>query len=85
MQIGLSNFWPRCDIENMRRFSVSSTSMRSIGYDVKKRILEVEFPSGKIYRYFGVPGLLLLRLLSADSIGRYFNRYVRDRFEYAEV
>lgn len=69
----------------MRRFSVSSTSLRSLGYDVRRRVLEVEFLSGKIYRYFEVPGLLLLRLLAADSIGAYFNRHVRDRFRYAEV
>lgn len=69
----------------MRRFSVPSASLRSIGYDVKRRVLEVEFLSGKIYRYFEVPGLLLLKLLTANSIGRYFNRHIRDRFEYAEV
>lgn len=52
---------------------------------MRRRVLEVEFLSGKIYRYFEVPGLLVLRLLSADSIGRCFNRSIRDRFEYAEV
>ncbi len=70
---------------DMDRFPVPSSSLRSIGYDVKGRVLEVEFPSGKIYRYFGVPGLLLLKLLTANSIGRYFNRYIREQFDYAEV
>ncbi|CAN5541148.1 hypothetical protein BH09VER1_BH09VER1_24110 [soil metagenome] len=70
---------------DMERFPVSSTSLRSIGYDVKKKVLEVEFLSGRIYRYFGVPGMLLIKMLAARSIGWFFNRNVRERFEYAEV
>jgi KTSC domain-containing protein len=38
----------------MRREPVSSSSIAAIGYDVRSEALEVEFVSGRIYRYRGV-------------------------------
>ena len=34
---------------------VSSSSVRSIGYDAERAVLEVEFCAGNIYRYYDVP------------------------------
>jgi hypothetical protein len=40
----------------MRRRLVNSSSIVSIGYDSKRRELEIEFrESGDVYRYFDVP------------------------------
>ena len=39
----------------MIRKSVTSSDIRSIGYDDETRILEIEFHSGGIYQYYSVP------------------------------
>ena len=39
----------------MERQSVSSSNLRSIGYDHSSSTLEVEFNNGSIYQYFDVP------------------------------
>ena len=39
----------------MRRKPVSSSAMRSAGYDEAARALEIEFPDRDVYRYLDVP------------------------------
>ena len=38
----------------MIRQPVSSSNIRSIGYDSESNTLEIEFHSGGVYQYFGV-------------------------------
>jgi hypothetical protein len=64
----------------MDRQPVASTVIAAVGYDDASRILEVEFRTGKVYRYFRVPRSRYDALRSAESIGSYFNRQIRTRF-----
>lgn len=64
----------------MLREVVTSSSLRSIGYDRSTQTLEIEFESGSVYRYAGVPLELWLKLKRAPSKGKFFQAYVRDRF-----
>ena len=69
----------------MRRRAVDSTTMRSVGYDAKSGILEIEFDSGAVYQYVGVPARTYEQLLAAESKGRYFNDEIRDSYPYVQV
>ena len=42
----------------MDRNQVASSNIRSIGYDMQTQTLEVEFLSGWVYQYYGVPEFL---------------------------
>lgn len=66
----------------MNRVQVTSTVLRSVGYDATTRTLETEFTSGAIYRYHDVPAEVHDGLMAADSHGQYFNAFVRDRYGY---
>jgi hypothetical protein len=58
----------------MRRLAVASNTIRSIGYDGRRRELEIEFlGSGDIYRYFDVPAEEYTEFMAADSKGTYLN------------
>jgi len=61
----------------MERFGVASSNLKSVGYDPDEKILEVEFNSGAIYQYEGVPQSTYQDLLDADSVGAYFNQNVK--------
>lgn len=63
----------------------ASEALSSVGYDPKRCVLEVEFTSGRVYQYFGVPEREVDRLLRADSRGAYFSERVRDRYDYRQV
>ena len=39
----------------MQRTPVSSTAIQSVGYDPAGLLLEIEFTTGKVYQYRGVP------------------------------
>jgi hypothetical protein len=69
----------------MLRQKVDSSELRSVGYDMPASVLEAEFHSGEIYQYFNVPARLVLELLEAESIGRYFNAHIRSKFEFEKV
>ena len=69
----------------MRRRHVESEALRSVGYDAKRHVLEIEFNSGEVYRYFGVPASVHVELMDAESHGEYFSHHVRDVFEFEHL
>ena len=64
----------------MDRKKVSSSSIRSIGYDERNCLLEVEFNDGRINQYSGVSAEVHRRLVSAPSIVSYFRDNVEESF-----
>lgn len=69
----------------VRRREVSSSVVRSVGYDQTNQTLEVEFHNDRLYRYFMVPHSTYLELMRAASLGRYFNEHIRDRYPVRQV
>src|SRR5687768_2279843 len=69
----------------VKRESVNSTNLRSIGYHRGLRVLEIEFHSGSIYRYREVPLNAYAALIRADSKGRHFSRQIRGRYEFKRM
>jgi hypothetical protein len=64
---------------------VDSTLLASVMYDVSESTLQLEFRDGAIYRYWNVPPAIHNGLLAADSKGSYFNREIRNCFQYIRL
>lgn len=64
---------------------VSSQALTSVGYEPDSSQLEVEFSSGGVYRYYGVPAKVHEELMAAESHGHYFAERIRDRFRYRKL
>jgi KTSC domain-containing protein len=69
----------------MRRKPVSSSVIASVGYAAKKRVLEVEFVSGRIYQYLDVERDTHDAFLKAPSLGTYFNEYIKDEYAFVRI
>ena len=69
----------------MDRKRVNSSAIRSIGYDERDRVLEVEFNDGRINQYSGVSAELHRRLVSAPSIVSYFRDNIEESFTAKRV
>ncbi|MEN6395139.1 MAG: KTSC domain-containing protein [Methanoregula sp.] len=69
----------------MERQSVKSCILRSVGYDNDMKNLEIEFHSGLIYQYSGVPTKVYTDLLSSSAVGKYFSEKVRNRFHAKQI
>jgi hypothetical protein len=62
-----------------------STVIRRFAYHPDQRALDVEFVSGRRYRYFGVPEETAAQFRSAFSKGRFFNAHIRDDYPFEEL
>lgn len=69
----------------MNRQGVSSSSIRSIGYDPGNEILEIELRNGGVYQYFAVPPQVTSDLKEAASVGRYYTKYVRNVYRFRKI
>ena len=69
----------------MKRISVESSNLASIGYDEESKTLEIQFHSGGIYQYDDVEKEIYDELMSADSKGRYFMSMIRGAYSYGRV
>lgn len=69
----------------MQRHYVESSVIASVAHDPQANVLEVEFRNGRLYEYFGVPHGEYEALLSAESVGKYFNEEIRPRYRSARV
>jgi hypothetical protein len=63
----------------MERSPITSSHLKSVGHDPQTNTLEVEFNSGKVYQYTGVPRSDFHKLLSMPSAGNAFHRVIRTK------
>ncbi len=69
----------------MDRTPVRSSNIRSVGYDPASRTLEVQFHSGGVYQYSGVPEAVYQSFMQAASKGSYFNEHIKERYPCRQV
>ena len=62
-----------------------STVIRRFSYRPEARTLDVEFVSGRRYRYYGVPEGIASQFSAAFSKGHYFNTRIRDDYPFEEL
>jgi hypothetical protein len=62
---------------------VDSSVIKSVDY--KRRTMLIEFNSGNKYKYKGIPRNLFDAFKNAPSIGQYFNRYIKDKYQFERV
>jgi len=60
--------------------AVHSTAIAKIGYSKRRRILEIEFVNGAIYRYLDVAPSVYRDLMSAESKARFYDSNIRRHY-----
>jgi len=70
---------------SINRIPVSSSNLHSVGYDSTTETLEIEFHSGGIYQYFGVPSSIHDALMSASSLGGYFAANIKNNYRWQKM
>lgn len=64
----------------MERKKVSSSQVRSVGYDANAQILEVEMSDGTIWQYARVPSEVHRRLMAAPTIVSYYRDNIEEEY-----
>lgn len=65
----------------MDRTPVKCTLIKSVGYDVKARILEIEFIDGEIRDYLNVPEYIHQNLMKTNRKRIYFLSYIKNVYK----
>jgi hypothetical protein len=60
----------------------NSSAVAAGRYDSIEQTLELQFDSGKVYKYFNVPKSVWLALCRAESKGAFFKKEISERFRY---
>lgn len=69
----------------MERTPVSSSNIQAIGYDADSQTLEVEFKTGPMYHYTGVPRSEYEAMMAADSKGTFLNTNIKGRYPFTRL
>lgn len=65
--------------------SFRSSNIRAAQYEPATQALTIEFHSGGLHVYAGVPETVFRGLIGAYSAGRYHHRWIRGRYRYRRV
>lgn len=69
----------------MERTEVSSSAVRSIGYNAETQVLEVEYLGGGVYQYTNVPASEYEALMSSSSVGKYLQNNIKSAYSARKV
>lgn len=69
----------------MDRKNISSSMIRSIGYDFETSTLEIEFNSGPVWQYYDFPESSWYEFESTSSQGKYFHASIKGNFRENQV
>lgn len=61
---------------------LNSSALHSVAYEVNS--LFVLFNDGRLMEYLNVPKKVFLELLESESVGRFFNLNVRNKYKAVE-
>lgn len=64
---------------------MASSVIRFSHYEPQTSELDIEFVSGRMYRYFEVPRAVAEALERGPSMGRVFNAAIRDSFPFRRL
>jgi hypothetical protein len=69
----------------VERLPLESRAIASAGYDAETRVLELEFSSGRVYRFREVPAGVYEWLLRVPKKGLYVSRSVTSQYAFEDV
>lgn len=63
---------------------IKSSLLRRAGYDEEAEVLRIEFQSGAVCDYLGVPWIVADQLLETPFAAKFYNDLVRDIYPHTE-
>lgn len=73
-------------LEHAKDEYIQTTTLSNIqDFQFKDSILRIDFFDGSAYEYFDVPRAMYIKLVNADSPGRFARRHIFNAFPYRNV
>jgi len=62
-----------------------SSVINYFNYDERTKSLKITFVTGMVYRYKKVPQKIFEMFKQAESKGKYFNMFIKDKYSFHKV
>jgi hypothetical protein len=69
----------------METVEVTSSTIREVKYDLTKEELIITFKNNAQYLYEGVSPETFKELISADSVGKYFDKEIKGKYNFKRL
>lgn len=73
---------PETRNQTLADYTLTTTTSGIADFEYKNQILIVSFADGCIYEYFDVPKAVYVKLINADSPGRFARRHIYNNYIY---
>jgi len=68
--------------QTLTDYTTTTTTSNILDFDYQKQVLTVKFLDGAEYEYFDVPRNIYIKLVNADSPGRFARRHIFTEYVY---
>ncbi|MCZ4225470.1 KTSC domain-containing protein [Pedobacter rhodius] len=76
---------PETREQNIETYTETITKSNILDFEYKQQVLNIQFFDGSAYEYFDVPKAIYVKLVNADSPGRFARRHIFSDFPYRNV
>ena len=76
---------PETREQSFAEYTLTTTTSNIADFEYKSQVLKVSFLDGNEYEYFDVPKAVYVKLINADSPGRFARRHIYNEYVYRSV
>ena len=76
---------PETHNQSFAEYTITTTTSSIVDYEYQSQVLKVSFADGCVYEYFDVPKAVYVKLINADSPGRFARRHIYNNFLYRSM
>ncbi|MBD1394808.1 KTSC domain-containing protein [Mucilaginibacter glaciei] len=76
---------PETRAQSIAEYTETTTNAAIADFEFEKQVLKVVFTDGNTYEYFDVPRAVYVKLVNADSPGRFARRHIYNEYVYRSV
>jgi DnaJ-class molecular chaperone len=76
---------PETRNQSLSAYELTTSASGMVDFEYKSQVLKVEFADGNGYEYFDVPKAVYIKLINADSPGRFARRHIFNAYVYRSI
>ncbi|HEY0055655.1 MAG TPA: KTSC domain-containing protein [Pedobacter sp.] len=73
---------PETRSQTFADYTITTTTSAIADFEYKSQVLKISFMDGNEYEYFDVPKAVYVKLINADSPGRFARRHIYNAYVY---
>lgn len=76
---------PETREQSFAEYTITTTTSSIADFEYKSQVLKISFADGNTYEYFDVPKAVYIKLINADSPGRFARRHIYNDYVYRSI